>query len=53
MGIKISGNIVGWSSGLKKNDEIFKFGSESAFGFYGTGGSFAFDDPGKKSVIYT
>lgn len=49
MGIKTNGDIVGWSSGgFKKNDEIFEFGSESAFGFYGTGGSFALADPDKK-----
>ena len=46
MGIKTKGNIVGWSTGgFKKNDEIFEFGSESAFGFYGTGGSLAYADP--------
>ena len=49
MGIKTSTDIVGWSSaGFKKNDEIFSFGSETAFGFYGTGGSFAYADPENK-----
>jgi len=49
MGIKTNGNIVGWSTaGFKKNDETFVFGSESAFGFYGTGGSFAYADPDNK-----
>jgi CubicO group peptidase (beta-lactamase class C family) len=46
MGIKTEGNTVGWScAGYKKNDETFVFGSESSFGFYGTGGSFAYADP--------
>ncbi|MCK5251152.1 MAG: serine hydrolase, partial [Spirochaetaceae bacterium] len=31
--------------GHLKPDAIFDFGSESAFGFSGTGGSFAFADP--------
>ncbi|MCD4696919.1 MAG: beta-lactamase family protein [Bacteroidales bacterium] len=49
MGIKSSGDIVGWScAGFKKNDETFEFGSELAFGFYGTGGSFAYADPDNK-----
>jgi len=49
MGIKTDGTVVGWSSGgFKKNDETFEFGSESAFGFYGTGGSFAYADPDNK-----
>jgi CubicO group peptidase (beta-lactamase class C family) len=37
---------VGWSSGgFCKPNEEFDFGSDSAYGFYGTGGSFAFADP--------
>jgi CubicO group peptidase (beta-lactamase class C family) len=49
MGIKTDTDIVGWSSaGFKKNDETFSFGSETSFGFYGTGGSFAYADPENK-----
>ena len=36
---------LGSSGGYAKPMEIFKFGSEEAFGFSGTGGSFAYADP--------
>lgn len=46
MKIKPVSKQVGWSSaGYRKPDEAFNFGSDSAFGFIGSGGSFAFADP--------
>ncbi|UCG43312.1 MAG: serine hydrolase, partial [candidate division WOR-3 bacterium] len=41
MGIKTLGSPAGYA----KPTELFDFGSESAFGFTGSGGSFAFADP--------
>ena len=46
MRIKTIGSSVKWSkSGHCKPADDFDFGSESSFGFYGTGGSFAYADP--------
>ena len=36
---------IGSSGGYAKPTKIFNFGSDKAFGFLGTGGSFAFADP--------
>ena len=46
----IKDEVMGWESlgssgGYAKPDQLFDFGSESAFGFTGSGGSFAFADP--------
>ena len=46
--------VMGWESlgssgGYAKPDQLFGFGSELAFGFTGSGGSFAFADPKYKS----
>lgn len=50
MGIETVSLTAGWSSGgFKKPDEVFNFGSNSAFGFVGTGGSFAYADPEYKT----
>lgn len=50
MRIKTVGNCVKWSqSGHCKPSDDFDYGPESAFGFYGTGGSFAFADPENKT----
>ena len=46
----IRDQVMGWESlgssgGYTKPYDIFKFGSDSAFGFSGTGGSLAYADP--------
>ncbi len=46
----IRDEVMGWeslgsSAGYAKPDKLFDFGSKQAFGFTGSGGSFAFADP--------
>jgi len=50
MKIKPASRQVGWSSGgYRKPDDSFNFGGNSAYGFVGSGGSFAFADPEHKT----